>query len=309
MKLKKGLPPDAAPLALLALMALVSALFLPGFNHMGMYITILTQAAFTGIMALGMLFVLICGDIDLSVGAQSALYGVVCAYLMKSAALPPVPSVLLTLLLAAAIGAANGWLIDRCALSPMIATIAVGVTLSGLTYIIGRGLPIFNLPAVLERVAATRLLGVPFSALLFAVLAALSALILRQTYWGKFFYAIGCDKDAAGQAGVPVRQTRVVAYVLCSLFCAVGAMVYVGRIGLALLSSGGTDILDVLTIAALAGVGFQGGRGRVLPVFCAALFLSALAAAFLALRVETYYQNVIKGAILFAAISTKMQKP
>lgn len=298
------------PLLALAGLILFSIVFIPGFRRPGMYLNILTQASFHGIVSLGMLFVLICGDIDLSIGSQCALYGILCAFLMKNWALPPVLAILLTLACATAIGIVLGYCIDKHHLNPMVATIAAAVTFSGIANTIGRGLPIFNIPPILEEIAGFRFLGLfSFSALLFTVLAILSGLVLRYTYWGRFFYAVGCDKPAASLAGVPVRHVRVLAYTLCSFFCALGAIAFMGRIGLASPDTGNSSVLDVLTITALAGAGFSGGRGKVTPVFCAALLLSMLTAVVLALRIASYYQNIIKGAIIFLSISTKMNKP
>lgn len=308
MNRKQQLTGDYISIVLTALTILVGVFFIPGFNRLGMYSSILTQAANTGIPALGMLFVLVCGDIDLSIGAQSAFYGMLCAYLTKTLPLPTGGAIVLTLLAAVLLGSFIGWFIDKRGLNPMIATIATGVTLSGVTYALGGGMPLFKVPALLERLSALRIFGLSFSAILFGLMGALAALLLYSTYWGKFFYAIGWNEKAAHCAGVPVRRTRMLAFALCSLFCAVSAIVFIGRIGLATPSSGSSDVLDVLTIAALGGVGFSGGRGKVLPVICAALLLSALTSAFLALRVAYYYQNIIKGAILFAAISTKLHK-
>ncbi len=295
-------------IALIAVLIVVGFFWVPGFNNLGMYFNILTQASLTGIFSLGMLFVLICGDVDLSIDAQTALYGIVCTYLIKTLELPPLLSILCTLLCATWIGALIGWLIDSRSFPPMIATIALGITLSGLANIITQGLPIFNIPPFLEKMARLQLFGLSFSALLFAALTLVTVLILHRTYWGKFFYAVGCSAAASAQAGVPVRRTRMGAYALCSLFCAAGSIAFVGRTGVATLGGGSSYVLDVMTVAALSGVGFSGGHGKVLPVVCATLFLTTLTAAFLALRVAPYYQNVIKGAILFLTISTKNHK-
>ena len=96
---------------------------------------------------------------------------------------------------------------------------------------------------------------------------------------------------------------------LCSVFCAVAAIAFVGRVGTATLSMGASYVLNVLTIAALAGVGFSGGRGNVLPIVCSAFLLTTLTSAFSALQVAFFYQDLLKGAILFFAISTKSRKP
>ncbi len=304
--LKRGVP--WVRLLLFVAFIAIAAGIAPGFNHAGMYFNILTQASLLGIQSLGILFVLIAGYIDFSIGAQTALYGIFCAILMRMPHLHAVIAILGTLLFALLVGALHGWLIYTHRLHSMISTIGVTVMLSGVSYILADGLPIFKIPEALERGAAWHIWRLSCSSLTFALLAVLAAFILAKTYWGKFFYAIGCDETAAARAGVPVRQTCMVAFALSSLFCAIGAIVYVGRIGVASPNGGDYFIVDVLTVIALGGVGFSGGKGKVLPVVCAALFLTMLTSAFVALHLASYYQNVIKGAILFLTLSTKMVK-
>lgn len=307
--MKKTLRADAGFYVFAALLALllVCRACVPGFHHAGMYFNILTQASITGILAIGMLFVLICGNIDLSIGAQTSLYGVLCVYLMKQGIVLPV-AMLLTMACALLIGGTLGWLIQTRRLNSMVATIAAAVTLQGVTYIVARGLPLFNIPGSLERMVSAKLGRFSFCSLLFAGTVLLAGLILHHTYWGKFFYALGSDEHTAQRAGVPVRRTRMLAFALCSLLCACGAIAFTGRIGLASLDAGGESVLDVMTAAALGGVGFQGGRGKILPVVCATLLLATLSTAFIGLRTPYYYQNLIKGGILFLAISTKITK-
>ena len=123
MKYTQHSPRDFVSVALLALTIVASYFFVPGFNQPGMYFSIMTQAAIVGILALGMLFVLVCGDIDLSIGGQSTLYSILCAYFLKNLSMPLLAAIVLTLLAAALIGLLIGWGIDCLTLNPMVATI------------------------------------------------------------------------------------------------------------------------------------------------------------------------------------------
>lgn len=286
---------------------LIAAWIAPGFNHMGMYFNILTQSSLLGIQSLGMLFVLLLGHVDLSIGAQTALYGIVCTELLRLD-MPTVIAVLLTLGGALLLGCFHGWSIYTYRLNSMISTIGTSIMLTGITYILAKGFPIFKIPSVLERVTAWRLWRLSCSAVIFAIMVVIAMLILSRTYWGKFFYAIGFDEQAAERSGVPVRHTYMLSFALSSIFCAIGAILYVGRIGVAAPNVGEYFLADILTVAALGGVSFSGGRGKALPVACAAIFLTMLTSLFVALQLATYYQNVIKGIILFVAMSTKFKK-
>lgn len=295
------------PPLLLAAVVVIAYFTIRGFDRPQMYLTILKNGAYNGILALGVLFVLICGDIDLSLGSQMCFYGVLCAVSLKRGV--PIPlAILLTLAAALLVGCILGTAVGRWRVNSMIATIAMGVMLEGLTFILAGGVPIYNLPDGFEALAAHKLFHLSQPTLVWFLLAGLTALILHQTYWGRFFYAVGCNAAAAEKTGVSIARTKTAAFALCSLLCGICSVVYIAQIGLAPLeNSSGADI-SVLTIAALGGVSFSGGRGRVVPVFCAALFLSALTSMFIVLRVPPYYQNCIKGVIIFVAVLTKIQK-
>ena len=297
----------AAPAAL-GLLFLAAALFIPSFRQPKMYLTILKNGAYNGIMALGLLFVLLSGEIDLSISAQLSFFGVLCAMLLKKGV--PIPLAVLAMLAAAAlVGCLLGTVVGRLRVNSVIATIALGVALEGLTYILAGGVPVYNLPEGFTSLTSYKLFQLSQPTLAWFLLTLLTALILRQTYWGRFFYAVGRSPMAAERAGVPVWKTKQAAFALCSLYCGVCALVYIAQIGLAPLRDSSNANVSILAIAALGGVSFSGGRGRVVPVFCAAVFLSALTSIFIVLRMPSYYQNCIKGAIIFFAVLTKMPRP
>ncbi|MEY8389131.1 ABC transporter permease [Oscillospiraceae bacterium 38-13] len=295
------------PVLMLAALFAAAYLGIPGFQQPRIYLTILKNGAWNGILALGLLMVLICGDIDLSIGAQMSFYGVLCALAMKRG-IPISLSILLTLIAALGTGCFLGTAVGRFRVNSVIATIAMTITLEGVSQIITRGIPVYNLPDAFVEGAVHKFLGLSQPTLVWFLLTGLTALFLRQTYWGRFFYAVGSNRDAARRAGVPIAGTKTVAFALNSLLCAVSGIVYIAQIGLAPLNAGRGAHISVLTIAALGGVSFSGGKGKVLPVFCGALFLSALTSIFIVLRVPPYYQNCIKGSILFVAALTKMRK-
>lgn len=296
-----------APVLMLAALFAAAYLVIPGFQQPRIYLTILKNGTYNGILALGLLLVLICGDIDLSIGAQMSFYGVLCAIAMKRGV--PIPfSILLTLAVALGIGCFLGTAVGRFRVNSVIATIAMTITLEGLSQIVTKGVPVYNLPDAFVEQSTRKLFGLSQPTLVWFLLTVLVALFLRQTYWGRFFYAVGNNAAAAQRAGVPIARTEAVAFAGSSLLCALSGIVYISHIGLAPLNAGSGAHISVLTIAALGGVSFSGGKGKVLPVFCGALFLSALTSIFIVLRVPPYYQNCIKGSILFVAALTKMRK-
>lgn len=283
------------------LLLLLGSIPVPGFQHIGMYFSILTQASVMGIMALGMLFVVICGDIDLSIGAQVAWYGMICTH--AAARMPLLLAVCVTLIAAVCYGLLIGYCTERFHSSAVVTTIAGGALLSGITNIIVKGIPVFEIPLFLEKLVSIKLWKFSFVSLMFLLLACISGVILHFMYIGKQFYAIGSSKTDAKDAGVNVQATRMIAFACCSLFCAVGAILMIGRIGVASINAGWDTVLKVLAILALGGARLSGGRGSVVRTVCAAFWISALSAVLLALRIASYYETLLYALILLLTMA------
>lgn len=299
--------PEYIPLMLLALVFCVAFFTVPGFDQPWIFSSILKNSSYYGVIALGMLPVLISGDIDLSVGAQMAFYNVLCAAFLKNGR-SILAAVSITMLIAIVVGCLQGAVIAGCHLNSVLTTIATSMLLIGTSSILSKGVTLYNLPKKMMILGARKLLGISMPTLVWFFVAFLMALVLYQTYWGKFFYAVGHNALASEKAGVPILRTKMVGFALESLFCAISSIIYISQLGFAPISTGQDVTYSSLTIAALGGVSFDGGRGKVLLVLAAGLMIGSLAALFTVAGVPSYYQNCIKGAILFAAILTNFLK-
>lgn len=306
--MKRRFPhPEYIPLMLLAALFCLSFFVVPGFKQSWLFSTGLKNGSYYGIIALGMLPVLISGDVDLSIGAQMTFYNVLCAVFLRSG-WPISAAILATLAAAVLVGCAEGAMVARWHFNSILVTIAMSMFLIGLSSALNRGVTIFNLPKSLILLGDVRLLGIPVPMLVWGLAALVIALILHQTYWGKFFYAVGYNALAADKAGVPLLSVKMVAFGLSSLFCAFSSVIYISQLGFAPLSNGQDTTYSVLTIAALSGVSFSGGRGKVSLVLLGGLMIGTLTSLFTLAEVPSYYQNCIKGAILFTAIFTNSSK-
>lgn len=269
--------------------------------------TTLKNGAYCGIIALGILPILIGGDIDLSLGAQLTFFGILCATLLKID-VPLVVSICLTLVAAILFGCAQGALVAGWNMSSVLVTIGSSMLLNGLTSILNKDATIFNLPKQLTYLGSQKIGGLAMPTVMWLLSAAIMALILSQTYWGKFFYAVGCNHVASRKVGVPILKTKMVAFALDSFFCAASSIIYISQLGFAPQSSAQDVTHSVLTIAALGGVSFSGGRGKVQLVLLGGLMVSMLTSIFSTTRISSDYQNCIKAAILFVALFTNFSK-
>ena len=295
------------PLALLAAVFWIAFYVVPGFNQSWMIPVVTQNASYHGIIALGLLPVLISGNIDLSVGAQMSFYGVLCAVCIKNG-WPIWLAVSVTLLSALLIGCIQGAVIAGWHLNSILVSISMSMFLIGVSNGLNRRSVILNLPSRIVSLGRFETLGLSLPTLVWIAAALFMALVLRQTYWGRFFYAVGFNALVAERTGVPILPTKMVAFGLDSLFCALSSLVYISQLGFAPLSNGQDATYSVLTIAALSGVSFSGGRGKVSLVVLGGLMAGALPPLFTLAGVPTYFQNCIKSLILFVAISTNFLK-
>lgn len=308
MKRVFRLQPEYLPLILVGTAFCIVVLVVPGMHQSWLVPSILRNSAYNGVIALGLMPVLICGEVDLSVGAQMTFYNSLCAALMMKGDVSVPTAILLTLIASIVVGCIQGAVVARWRLSSILVTIATTMVLLGASSALNRGGTILNLPKQLMALGDIKVLGLSMPAMVWFLSAVLMALVLYQTYWGRFFYAVGHNEAASDKAGVPILQTKMVAFALTGLFCALSGVAYISQLGFAPLSNGQETLHSALTVAALGGVSFTGGRGKVLLVLLGGLMLSALTTIFSVIQVPVYWQNCIKGAILFAAIFTNISK-
>ena len=307
MKRIPRLQPEYLPLILMGTLFCAGMFLIPGLHQPWLMPSILKNSAYHGIIALGLMPVLISGEVDMSIGAQMTFYNVLCAAFLKGG-LSVSTAILLTLGVAVFVGCLQGAAIARWRLSSILVTLATTMFLLGISSALNRGVTIYNLPKGLTALGDVQVLGLTMPTLVWFLAAALMGLILARTYWGRFFFAVGYNETAADKGGVPILQTKMVAFALTSMFCAFSGIIYISQLGFAPLSNGQDVMHSALTIAALGGVSFTGGRGRVPLVLLGGLMVGALTAFFSVIQVPVYYQNCIKGIILFAAIFTNISK-
>ena len=189
---------------MLVVLVAVFSLAVPNFATTGNMVTILRQVANIGILSVGMTFVLISGGIDLSIGNQMGLVGVISALLMVQYNVSPVWACIVGLVVGVIVGLINGLLITYTQMPPLIMTLGMSYAARGLAYIITGGYPIYGLPESMKWMGQGYLFGViPVCVLVMVVVIAIGAFIMNKTYVGRQFYAIGSNEEAARLSGHP----------------------------------------------------------------------------------------------------------
>lgn len=284
--------------ALVALFSVVS----PEFFTFSNLTTLLRQVALPGIASIGLMFVMLTGCIDLSVGSQISLSGMVLAVCMSSLGLPLVLCIAIALITGALTGYINGLAITLTHIPSLLATLATTSVYSGLSYIVSGGNPIYDISDEILFLGQGHLGGTPVPFIILIVIFAVSGFILQKTYLGKYICAVGSNEYAARLAGINTKQIRRAAYLACGVLSAVVGVIMVTRVNSAQPSAGLSYQLSTLTACAVGGVSMKGGEGKVINVITGVLIMGVLTNGLGIIGISKYMQNVIQGLVFMLAI-------
>ena len=291
--------------ALCLVLSLVSDNFLTSRN----IINVLRQTSINGILAIGMTFVILTRGIDLSVGSVVALVGVLSASFATTGAagiagapyMPLIP-VLVGLVTGTAIGAVSGTVVARFSVPAFVATLGMLSAARGLTLIYSGGRPIPALTEGYRWIGTGDIAGIPVPIILFGLVFALAHFVLSRTRFGRHVYAVGGNPHAAKVSGLPVRRIRFAVYAISGALAGIAGMILAARTGSALPQAGVAYELDAIAAVVIGGTSLAGGIGRVSGTVIGALLIGVMNNGLDLLGVESYYQQVIKGGLIVAAV-------
>lgn len=278
---------------------------------------IVLQVSVIGIIAIGVTMVIITGGIDLSSGSVVAMTAMVAATFAQSSSWPKVLFPTLTdlpfvvpLIVGLAIGALagfiNGWLITKTKIPPFIATLGMMVSARGIARWYTDGSPVSGFTPGFSALGNALDRWMPV--VIFLIVAVIFHVIMRYTRFGKFTYAIGANPQAARVSGINIDMHLIKVYTIAGLLTGLAAMVAIARIKTAQAGMGMMYELDAIAAAVIGGVSLSGGRGRIAGTVIGALILGVMLSGFTFLRIDAYYQDIIKGAIIVVAVIVDQQR-
>ncbi|MEO6012557.1 MAG: ABC transporter permease [Devosia sp.] len=287
--------------AALLLFVLVS-LYSPGFANPAHVATLITLAAFTGIVAIGQTTVIIGGGIDLSVPWIMNSAAILVTALAHGQNLPLLWIVPLILMVGCTVGIINGVGIALLRVPPIVMTMSVNVITQGLLLIVTRGFPPPLAPPALTFVAAGKLGPVPVILLLWVVLAAIVVVIERRTAFGRYLYALGSNRTVATLSGVPVTRTTITAYAISGTTAAFAGILLCGYSRQAYLGMGDPYLFTSIAAVAIGGASILGGTGSYLGTIAGALVLTILNGLLPIFRLEAGALKIIYGIVILLAV-------
>lgn len=269
------------------------------------------QSTFLIIIAMGQMIVLLTAGLDLSVGAVVGFAGVVTALLVKPLAaafpdfflLPLVISVTVGIAAGMLVGLINGIGVALLKVPPFMMTLGTMTSLVGISLSMTSGLPVTRIPDDYQRILGYgEIFGLAPAMLITIILFIAIWLLLHRTTTGRYFYAVGSNIRSAALSGINTTKQLLLAYVLCSGLAAVVGVLFLARTGSAEALNGSAFGLQSVAACVIAGVSLFGGAGKVRDVVFGAIFIVILTNGMNLIRVESYVQQIVLGAILILAL-------
>jgi ribose transport system permease protein len=264
---------------------------------------IITQNTYFIIVAIGLSFVMIGGGIDLSVGWQMSLVGVVTAMSMTVYNLPVWLSVLIGILLGTFLGFFNGMIVTNIKVFPLIVTIATSTVFQGISYIVSQAKTFRGYPDAFLFITKGKIIGIPFDVVLTIVVVLVAAFIYYKTSYGWNVLALGGNEEAARLAGIKTKAMKVSVYTVCGFFTAIATMVMISKANTTSSMFGPGTEFTALTAAIVGGISFMGGEGNVLGLVTGVFILAVLGNGMQLAGWGTYAQYIVKGVILLGAVT------
>lgn len=290
------------------LLLLITAFFFSMSNSNFFSLTnifnILNQNAYIIITACGYAMLMISGDIDLAVGYQMSICGVVCSIMLTTTSLPIGIIVIITIALSIVLSMAGTFLAQILDIPRMYVTLALSTLFQGVAYVITESKTISGFPVEFKAIGQATVFhpNLTYATLLMVICCIVISFVLSDTYFGRHVFALGGNAKVARLSGVDVKKVRYVIGALAGFFNGLGAIVLIARIGSANASIAFGTEFTALTGVLLGGVSIRGGEGKMGTCVAGILLLGLLSNGMQLAGWNVYYQYIVKGAIMLFVI-------
>ena len=291
------------PLIGLILFSAIVAVINPRFLSVANILNVFRQSSINAVIAIGMTFVILTGGIDLSVGSILAFCGAVSAAMLSSG-INPVLSLLVALVLGLFFGIVNGFLVSVMKLQAFIVTLVTMTFLRGATLVFTNGKPITvnDGGALFENIGGGYLFNIPIPIYITLILFVVGHYILTNTRFGRYTYAIGGNEEATKLSGIKVNNIKIWIYGISGILSALAGIITTSRLFSAQPTAGTGYELDAIAAVVLGGTSLAGGVGKITGTALGAIIIGVLGNALNLLDVSSYYQMMIKAAVILIAV-------
>lgn len=284
-------------LAMIALLAIAS----PTFRTSGNVISIALQVSINGILALGMVFVITAGGIDLSIGAMLALTSVLIGKILAATGniwLACIISIVVTTL----VGVLNGYLIAKFDMFPFVVTLATQLVIRGSGYILSGGYSASLANVEFKQIGAGKLGGIPYPVFIWMAVAVCAYLLMHWTKFGRYIYAVGGNMGAAVASGVNVLKTRTLSFAISGFCAGVAGIIMTSRISAAQPNIGVGYETDAIAACVIGGTSFAGGVSTIPGTMMGIVIIGLIYNGMNLLGINSYWQTISKGLLIIGAV-------
>jgi ribose/xylose/arabinose/galactoside ABC-type transport system permease subunit len=264
--------------------------------------TLLRNTALDGVMACGMVVLMVAGVFDLSVGSMFSMVGVLTAWMMTAGHVPVPLAILAGLAIATVGGALNGLVVAKVRVNALITTLGTMQIFRGIAVLVG-GPGIANLPPSFSQLGQAELFGFQSPIWLMLVVAVIGQWLLAKTRFFRKYYYIGANAKAAHLSGIPVDRMLIAAFALSGLLAGLAGMTFAARVATASSTAGDAAELRIITAVILGGASLTGGRGTVWGTLVGVLFISLINNVMIFAALKSEWQSIVIGSILIVAVA------
>ncbi len=295
-------------IAFFVILAILMILSPNAFAKPANLVNILKQASINGILATGMMFVIISGGIDLSVGSIVALTGVIAASFAHPGEYPLIVPIVLSVVIGAAVGLLNGVSVAYGNIPPFIVTLGTMTIVRGVALIAAKGQPVFDVTKLFEGIAGGFVFNtIPHLVVYFIVITLVCAFIITRTVFGRRVYAVGGNETAARVSGINVDWIKIAVYTLSGFLAGIAGLLLASRLVSGNPTAGQAYELDAIAAVIIGGVSMAGGAGKWYGTVIGALLIAVIGNGLDILNVSSHFQLIIKGSIIIIAVLLDMK--
>ena len=295
-----------APLATLICMVIFFSLATGIFLTVQNLQNIVTQIAPIAVAATGVTFVLLCAEIDLSIASVATLTGVFAAWFWVGSTISlgywGIP---VSILIAAAIGFLNGYLVAYVGIPSFMMTLAMLTIARGLSVFVSEGKPIFEVPPVLKQLGSvsSQVFGVPVIGIFALLVLFVGEFVLSYTKFGRYVYMTGANREAAEMSGVNTRQVVMLSLMISAVTAGLTGLLFIGRLSSANPSAGEDILISTIAAVVLGGTSLFGGEGGMRNTVLGLLIFGVLSNGLNLLpNIPITFKQALQGIVLLAAL-------
>ena len=295
---------DYSVIFALILLIVIFSIVAPVFLRFNNLMNILLQTTTISLVAIGQGALLLTGQLDLSLGQNVCLCGMVSAYLMEYAGLNPWIALLAGVLTGTAVGFCNGLIFTKIGIPAFITTLGMMNVCKGCAKLITSTktiAPLEDSIAVLGRGYLFDL--IPVSVVIMIVFFIAMSVIFSRTKFGRSFYAVGGNVEAAFFAGINTDKIYISAFTLAGMFAGISSSILLSRLNSANVGNGNAYEFEAMIGCVIGGISQKGGKGKILGAMFGVMFSVALFNGMTILNINSFLQDVFKGLVLLAAMT------